>query len=161
MQKNYKNLGWLLIGFSLVLLLILILIKSDYDKQSTFLCEQVSENGLNMEDCPAHKSKASWWIVSAFGVGFLILGIGVYMLFLRTKGEEKTEFKAINLDDLGSEEKQIYEIIKSKGGSVFQTDLIKETGHSKVKITRILDRLETKKVLERKRRGMTNIIVLQ
>ena len=91
MQKNYKNLGWLLIGFSLVLLLILILIKADYDDQAAFLCEQVSENGLNMEDCPVHKSKASWWIVSAFGIGFLILGIGIYMLFLRTKGEgEKT-----------------------------------------------------------------------
>ena len=65
------------------------------------------------------------------------------------------------MSKLGDEEKKIYEILKNKNGSAYQTDLIRETGFSKVKVTRILDRLETKDIFERKRRGMTNIIVLK
>ena len=57
--------------------------------------------------------------------------------------------------------KLVKHIIKNKDGSAYQTDLIKETGFSKVKISRVLDRLEAKDILERKRRGMTNIIVLK
>jgi uncharacterized membrane protein len=44
---------------------------------------------------------------------------------------------------------------------MYQSDLIKETEFSKVKITRILDKMESKDVIDRKRRGMTNIIVLK
>ena len=44
---------------------------------------------------------------------------------------------------------------------MYQSSLMKETGFSKVKTTRVLDRLETKKILERKRRGMTNLVVLR
>ena len=55
----------------------------------------------------------------------------------------------------------MYDIIKGKNGSAYQSDLIKETGFSKVKVTRILDKMETADIIERKRRGMTNIIVLK
>jgi len=38
---------------------------------------------------------------------------------------------------------------------------VEETGFTKVKITRILDSLEGNGLIERKRRGMTNIIILR
>lgn len=162
-MADTKNFAYLLIGFSIILLFVLAFVKSDVDKQAAFLCEKIHENRIDMEQCPAHKSDVSWLIVVAFGIGFLILGTGIYMLFTRKQPteESKKEFKQIDLAKLSDEEKKLYEVIKAKGGSAYQSDLIKETGFSKVKITRILDRLETKDVLERKRRGMTNIIVLK
>ena len=57
--------------------------------------------------------------------------------------------------------KKIYDILVKADGSAFQSDLIKETGFSKVKVSRILDKLETKKILERRRRGLANIVVLK
>ena len=155
-------------GFSIILFLILTFVKINLDEQSAFLCEKFHENKLDMTQCPVHQANSlwtnvSWMIVTAFGINFLIFGVGVYMAFFQkalTK-ELKKEFKEIDISKLDDEEKKIYEIIKNSKGSAYQTDLIKETGFSKVKITRILDRLESKDVLERKRRGMTNIIVLK
>ena len=53
------------------------------------------------------------------------------------------------------------ELLLHGQGSAYQSDLIKETQLTKVKITRILDHLEGKQLIERKRRGMTNIIILK
>jgi len=39
--------------------------------------------------------------------------------------------------------------------------LIEKTGFGKAKMTRIIDRLEGRCFVERKRRGMTNIVVLK
>ena len=53
------------------------------------------------------------------------------------------------------------EVLLREEGSVYQSDLIKETKLTKVKVSRVLDKLEGKGLIERKRRGMTNIIVLK
>ena len=61
---------------------------------------------------------------------------------------------------LNKEEKAIYSIlIKEK--NMFQADLVDKSGFGKVKVTRILDRLESKNLIERKRRGMNNIVALK
>ncbi|MBS3113769.1 hypothetical protein J4448_01585 [Candidatus Woesearchaeota archaeon] len=158
-----KTIGYLLIGFSAILILILAFVKADVDEQAAFLCEKFHESNLDMQQCPAHKSNISWLITLAFGISFLILGVSLYLLFMHKsfKEESKKEFKQADLSKLNEEEKRVYIIIKEKEGSAYQSDLMKETGFSKVKVTRILDKLETKDILERKRRGMTNIIVLK
>lgn len=67
-----------------------------------------------------------------------------------------TNFKKLDLD-----EKNIYSIIMGEEGTVFQGELIEKTGFSKVKVSRTLDKLEAKGLVERRRRGLTNIIVLK
>jgi len=167
-MKTEKIIGYSLIGFSVVLFVVLIFIKIQADNESAFLCEKFHESKLDMNSCPVHQansfwSKLSWMVTAAFGIDFLIFGLGVYISFFykSTGKESKKEFKDIDLAKLDEQEKRIYEIVKNKNGSAYQADLIKETGFSKVKITRILDKLEMKDVLERRRRGMTNIIVLK
>ena len=76
----------------------------------------------------------------------------------------KRKQKKIRYDipkNLSEEENKIINILKENDGSIFQSDLVEKTEFSKVKITRILDVLEGKKVIERKRRGMTNIVILK
>lgn len=162
MNANLKTIGWILSGFAVVLLIVLAFVKTDVDRQSVFLCEKVKETNSDMENCPVHKSNISWMIVLAFGIAFLLFGVGLYLLFLYKQAiPAQTSFKEVDVSKFDEEEKKIYELLKFKEGSAYQTDLIKETEFSKVKITRLLDRLEFKGVLERKRRGMTNIIVLK
>lgn len=163
MNINSKTIAAVLIGFAIILLFILVLVKMDVDKQGALLCEAFHENELDMTQCPVHKSNVSWMILFAFGIGFVMLGVGAYLLFGQKDKAElaKKDFKPVDTSKLDEDEKKIYSLVKSKGGSVYQTDLIRETGFTKVKVTRILDKLESDEILERKRRGMTNIIVLK
>lgn len=153
-----KPLGYILVGFSIVLIISLFFIKVDIDKKSVFLCDlTASTPNADMQDCPAHQSNISWVILFAFAIGIAILSAGVYLILSKTSS--KKNFK-VDTSKLDKEEIGLYNIIKEKE-SIYQSDLIKETGFSKVKITRILDKLESKNLIERKRRGMTNVIFLK
>lgn len=145
----------MLIAVSLALIFILAFVKVDIDKQAGALCQAFADN---MAQCPAHQSSVSWFVTASFGMAFLILGIGGYITFMPP---EKKGFKAVDLSKLDDDEKKVYTMLKSKDGSAYQGDLTKETQFTKVKISRILDRLEQKGITERKRRGMTNLIVLR
>ena len=59
------------------------------------------------------------------------------------------------------DEKRIVSLIIDEGGTIFQSQLVDRSGYSKTKVSLILDRLEAKKILERKRHGMSNAIVLK
>lgn len=117
---------------------------------------------LPAEACP-YKSSVPIESVAAF---VLTIATGIFGLFLTlTKPTERAPIQKAKLNQtiksLTGEEKKVYDLIVGSDGSVFQTDLIQKTGYSKVKISRILDRLETKGIVERRRRGMTNLIVLK
>lgn len=169
MPQNEKTFGYVLIMFSIVLFIVLAFIKTQIDRQSSIVCQLYSENNKDMAECPVHGrnstflTNVSWMMVVAFGIDFLIFGVGIYLAFFykQFSKEPKKELKDIDLSKLDEDEKKVYEIIKAKNGSAYQSDLIKETNFSKVKMSRVLDRLEAKDVLERRRRGMTNIIVLK
>ncbi len=85
-----------------------------------------------------------------------------FVLFLRKTPEEKTLHKAKKAaKQLGGEERKAYDLIAQSNGMIFQNELAEKLGVSKVRVTRILDRLEAKGLVERRRRGMTNVIILR
>ena len=75
---------------------------------------------------------------------------------IRQAGAKKRKIASNELD---SDESRVVAFINEGNGSVYQSDIMKKTGFSKVKVSRVLDRLEQKGLLERKRRGMTNLVV--
>ncbi len=100
---------------------------------------------------------------SILSVGLILLG--TYLIFVN---KSKTENKKVSkeeytskADNLDPDEKQVFEKIVEAQGTIFQSELVEKTGFTKVKITRILDRLEGKGLIERKRRGMTNVVILK
>ncbi|MBR9678877.1 MAG: hypothetical protein GON13_01270 [Nanoarchaeota archaeon] len=93
-------------------------------------------------------------------IGLIIIATGAYVLYEYNKPKLKTK-KFKEPKELTEEEQEIYKLIKESEGTIYQSDLVNKTEHSKVKITRILDKLENKKIIERKRRGMTNLVVLK
>tara|TARA_Y100000310_G_scaffold336177_1_gene420039 strand:- start:326 stop:601 length:276 start_codon:yes stop_codon:yes gene_type:complete len=76
------------------------------------------------------------------------------------KIKERKRKRKIELSMLKPEERKVMNLIM-KEKTIFQADVSEKTKFSKVKITRILDRLESKYYIERERRGMTNIVILK
>ena len=152
--------------FAVVFVIILSNVKSGLDERDTLLCETFQKDPvLDMKDCPAHASNTSWYITGAMVLAGLLLGVSGFLVFQKKKDAEKAR-SALHQPPhqshkLSAEEQQIFELIRSNDGSMYQSDIIKETGHSKVKITRVLDKMESKKLIDRRRRGMTNIIILK
>ena len=64
-------------------------------------------------------------------------------------------------DELRNGEKEIYEVVLESDGVVEQSTIVEETDLSKSHVSRKLDVLESKKLVERKRRGMGNVVVLK
>lgn len=92
-------------------------------------------------------------------IGLFIFGLA---LFLKKTPEEKAFKKARKAAKaLGGDESRVFDLVTQSGGMIFQNELVEKMGVSKVKITRILDKLEAKGLIERRRRGMTNVIVLK
>ncbi|MBW3018898.1 DUF2250 domain-containing protein [Candidatus Woesearchaeota archaeon] len=147
-----KKIGLIMTVLAIVLLVTLTFVKINMDKQSAFLCKMVEKDPeVTMDQCPAHENPASWLIIIAFGISFAVLAGGVYLTLKHTKKP---------VTGLDADEKKVLEIVKETG-SAYQSDIIKQTEFSKVKVTRIVDKLEQKGIVERKRRGMTNLIVLK
>ncbi len=92
--------------------------------------------------------------IALFGFGLL--------LYLWKKPEERAlsraKKEAVNL---GGEEGSAFKFITEAGGMMFQNELMARLEVSKVRMTRILDRLEQQGLIERKRRGMTNLVVVK
>ncbi|MEM5778228.1 MAG: MarR family transcriptional regulator [Candidatus Aenigmatarchaeota archaeon] len=113
----------------------------------------------------------------SIGIMIFVVIIALYLIFF---GKEKmivTKIKTIKpqfelkkitkenyqkiLNRLTEDEKLVLEKIIEEDGTIFQSELVDKTNFTKVKITRILDKLEGKGLVERKRRGMTNVVILK
>lgn len=119
--------------------------------------------------CPAEPSECPFegaFIINTEGyIGFgaaIIVGlVGVYLLMISKEGMKPQKIKSKKLADLKKDEKDILKIVSDSEGAIFQGELVEKSGMSKVKVTRILDRLEGKGFVERKRRGMSNVVLLK
>ena len=103
------------------------------------------------------------------GVSSFVLGSSLMYLFMIDQKERiqngnpliREHWDAL-LETLSNvDEKEIVKLIIAEGGTIFQSQLVEKSGFSKSKVSLILDRLEAKRIVERKRRGMTNAVVLK
>ena len=105
----------------------------------------------------------------SLAIAGLILVIGLFLIFagesekiiLKTKTIKEKVKKKIDLTGLDKDEKQVIKILQKENGAIFQRTLMEKLEAGKVKITRLLDKLEAKQLIERKRRGMNNVVVLR
>ena len=76
------------------------------------------------------------------------------------KNVDSTRDKVIDTV-LAHDEKKIFNFIKESKGGVLQSDIVVQTGFSKVKVHRILKSLENKEIIRRGRFGITNKVMLR
>ena len=157
-----KNVGWLILGISILIIGIIFLFNNAMKKIIEVGCSTIHDGVY----CPAYGTVNQQTYLSLAIVGILII-LGIVLIISNPQKEtviKKVESKKqkIKLDtaDLKPEEKKVLNIIID-AKAIFQADLIEKTQFGKAKITRIIDRLEGKGFVERKRRGATNIVVLK
>jgi uncharacterized membrane protein len=156
-MKN-KNVGYLISGIAIVIGFIIYIF-------NTALKDIVGATCSHGPSCEMYDTIAvQTWI--SVGITGLILVIGLFFIF--AKEEERVVIKKVkepkkklNLSGLNNQEKQVIKILQEENGTIFQADLMEKLGIGKVGITRLLDKLEAKQLIERKRRGMNNVVVLK
>ena len=99
-----------------------------------------------------------------------ILGVSMmYLLFFdslpaKSPTPDTTGKKEVwehTLKTLRDDELRIYETVYAVDGIIYQSELVEKTGFSKAKVSRCLSTLESRGLLERKRRGMSNLVLLK
>jgi len=158
-----KYVGYLLLGISILIIIVVFMFNGALKEIIKTSCGE--EHSLV---CPMDQTVNNQTFVALGIVGILII-VGLILVFsapekeiiFKTKVvEKKIPKKKINIQNLKKEELQVLELIQ-KQKTIFQADIIEKLGFGKAKVTRILDRLEGSGIVERKRRGMTNVVVLK
>ena len=103
--------------------------------------------------------------VILIGASCFVLGASLIYL-LQVDGNTSLKEVTNNWDNLiaglrDEDETQIAKIIANEGGTIFQSQLVETSGFSKSKVSIVLDRLEARGVIERRRHGMSNVIILK
>jgi len=157
-----KQVGYLLIGVSILVIFVIFLFNSALKDIVAASCE--GEHGLS---CPMTQTVNQQTYLALGIVGLLVI-VAIVLIVSKPQKEviiktktihKKKSSKKIDISELRNEDKEVFKIIKEQK-TIFQADLIEKTDFGKAKMTRILDRLEGKGFVERKRRGMTNVVVL-
>lgn len=159
-----KKAGYLLLGAVILIVIIIYLFNNALVDIINASCSEAGHG----DSCPMYDTLSTQTNLSLALAGlvalvavFLILQKPQEKIIIKTKTIEKRRLlKKIDTSDLRSEEKKILGIIQ-ENKTIFQADLIEKTEMGKAKITRILDRLEGRGFVERKRRGMTNVVVIK
>ena len=155
-----KHVGYIILGIAVILIFIIFLFQGALKEIVTASC------GLpHATNCPMNQTIKQQTYLSLGIVGILFI-IGSVLIFNKPKekiiikkiSEKK---KKIDFTKLDSAEKQVIDLLLKENGTIFQATLMEKLGTGKVGITRLLDKLEAKQLIERKRRGMNNIVVLR
>jgi len=160
-----KNVGYLIVGISILIVLVIFL----FNQGMTSIVNETCSHGPT---CTMYTTIKTQTYLS-FAIAGLVFIIGLFLIFSKenekivikkikpTANLEPKKFSKKSLENLDSEEAKIMNLLLENKGNMFQSDIIEKTNLNKVKITRILDSLETQGLIERKRRGMTNIVMLK
>ena len=154
-----KNVGFLIVGISVLIGVIILLFNSGLKDIVDTTCDHGST--CVMYDTISMQTNLSFVIAGlVFLIGLFFIFSKEYEKIVVKKIVKKERKKRIDLSGLDDEEKKVVGILKRERGAFFQKSVMEELDCGKVKMTRIVDKLEAKGLVERKRRGMNNILVL-
>ena len=156
-----KHVGYILIGVAILLIVIVLLFQNALKEVVASTCT-AEEHSVS---CPMNEGINQQTYLSLGIVGLLMI-IGLVLIF--TKPKERVVVKTVrekkkklDLSGLDTKEREVIKILENENGTIFQAALMEKLGTGKVGITRLLDKLEAKQLIERKRRGMNNVVVLR
>jgi len=153
-----KKVGALILGISGVMAILVLIFNS--------LIQKVIDKSCSMGiECNMHNT-SNTQLMFGFAMVAIVVVIGLYIMF--SKQDEKVVIKKIkerkkkiDFSKLDKTEKRVIQLIQNEGNAMFQKSLMEKLEIGKVKMTRLLDKLEAKQFIIRKRRGMNNVVVLK
>jgi predicted transcriptional regulator len=154
-----KHVGFLIIGIAILLVAIIFLFQSALTQIVSSSCS------MEVTACPMYSTITQQTYLALAIVGILVI-IGLILVFAKPKEKIiiktiREKKKKLNLDGLDKDERAIVDMLLKDNGAMFQSTLMEKLNIGKVGVTRLLDKLEAKQIIERKRRGMNNIVVLK
>ncbi len=154
-----KHVGFLILGISIILIIIVLLFQTALNEIVIASC-----GAAHTTACPMSGTINQQTYLALAIVGVLIV-IGFVLIFSKPKEriivkKIKEKKKKLDLKGLDKDEKRVINLLM-KEGAMFQSTLMEKLEIRKVKTTRLLDKLEAKQLIERKRRGMNNIVVIR
>ena len=150
---NQKRTGIAIIVFSAALFIAILLESLAYQAVNIIV-----HTGCNLPDgvCPASALLPYESYIPL--IISVLLGIfGTYMIHSSRQPAIRAKPAPSGMAD---DESMVYSLL-AKSGAMLQSDLVQKSGIQKVRMTRILDKLEAKQLVERQRRGMTNLVKLK
>ena len=154
-----REAGFALIAISILLFFVMVSITDELNKLMYTECAHPEG-----EVCPMATSLPIQSYIG-FSLDFATAGFGVFLVYKSRQTEKSRSLKKQDfekrLKELDGDEKKIYELISGSDGVVFQSDIVEKTEFPKVKVTRLLDRMEHRGLVERRRRGMSNIVLIK
>jgi uncharacterized membrane protein len=157
-KMENKNVGWIIIGISILIGIIVLIFNLG-------LKNIVGETCTHGPTCSMYDTiSTQTWI--SIAITLVILAIGIIIIFSKPKEKiiikkVKEKKKKIDLSKLDRNERETIKILQEENGGIFQKTLMEKLEIGKVGMTRLLDKLEAKQIIERKRRGMNNFVVLK
>ncbi|MBU0907196.1 MAG: MarR family transcriptional regulator [Nanoarchaeota archaeon] len=156
-----KHVGCLLLGISIIIIFIIFLFNN---AMKAIIIDQCGP--IHGPTCAMNKNVNDQTYLS-LGIVAILIVASVILIVSRPKEKiivkkvkERTPKKIYSLSGLRKEDRQTFSIVQDSK-TIFQADLIEKLGFGKAKMSRVLDRLENRGLIERKRRGMTNVVVLK
>ncbi|MEK6906661.1 MAG: MarR family transcriptional regulator [Nanoarchaeota archaeon] len=153
-----KSVGLLIIGIALAMAVIVFIFNNA-------MKDIVAETCTHGPTCTMYDTiKTQTWL--SLSIVAVVIIIGFVIMFSKPKEKIviktiKEKRKKLNLENLERDERQVVDMLLNENKAMFQSDLMEKLKIGKVKTTRLLDKLESKQLIERKRRGMNNIVVLK
>lgn len=157
-----RKVGYLIVVIALLIVFIIY-------SYNVALLDIISSSCSHGSECPMYGSLGLQTNIS-IAILIFVAAIGFYLIIfgkekimvVKESDIEKKEMSLESYSDvlnrMDMNERRVFEKLIEENGNMLQSRLIHHTGFSKVKMTRILDKLEQKDLIERKRRGMTNIV---
>ena len=157
-KMENKQVGILIMGISVVIGIIVFIFNKG-------LRDIVADTCTHGSSCTMYEtiSLQTWMSLAIAAIIFIL---GLVIMFNKPKErivikKIKDKKKKLNLEGLDNLEKKVIIMLQEENGAIFQRTLMEKLEIGKVGVTRLLDKLESKQLIERKRRGMNNIIVLK
>ena len=157
-----KHVGFLVIGIAVVMAFMVYLFNTGMNSIVNATCSHGPS--CSMYDTIRNQTGISIALIA------IIVVIGIVLVFSKPKERVfvekvkvhvKEKKKKIDLNGLDKDEKKVIKLLQEEGNAIFQATLMEKLEIGKVKTTRLLDKLEAKQLIERKRRGMNNVVVLK
>ena len=82
-------------------------------------------------------------------------------LTVNAANDHDNGINAISAIALSNLERRALQVIRKRGGMMTQAELGRELGLSKYQVSRLVKRLEAKGIIERRRAGVTNVLILR
>lgn len=164
-MNNNQKLSVILIIIALAIAFLGIWLKGYNDKIAQMQQNETGSCYLPDGTC-LHTTSDSIMFV-ALGIAAVIAAVGLYLFFQKPrtiikKIQDKREEKNVEAPStLGDESRSLFDIIAKSNGAILQGELVSKSGMDKVKVSRILDKLEMQGLIERRRHGMSNLVVLR